>query len=139
MVQFQTMMLMASFNSKSIPMANWTDMKNILIYTSRCENLSWNDMDFREQTLFSFTYIYVYCLLMIVSFKLKRYWAIMLLYSLTLCFITLPSVNPITISKRIRRDSFQWRVEAAQEGRTQDDLAGKLHDSVTIHSPKDQL
>lgn len=58
-------------------------MKNILIYTSRCENLSWNDMDFREQTLFSFTYIYVYCLLMIVSFKLKRYWAVMLLYSLT--------------------------------------------------------
>ena len=53
-----------------------------------------------------------------------------------LCFITLLSVNPITISKRIRRDSFQWRVEAAQEGRTKDDLAGKLHDSVRVHSSR---
>lgn len=46
-------------------------------------------MDFREQTLFSFTYIYVYCLLMMVSFKLKRYWAS------CVCNVTLQSDSPV--------------------------------------------
>lgn len=57
------------------------------MYTGCCENLSWNNLDFREETLFSFIHIYtytyicmyicmyIYCFLMIVSFKLKRYLA----------------------------------------------------------------